>query len=258
MWRCGASAIATPSKIIAAQKSCALRNRVPSQSHSINAPNGAARHCVNKMVSRGPMRVSARNSAMSPSPNPTTPLTKKLQNDFPPATPCPKQCAQAASKVRDMSIRPKFAKPPPTSRDERAANTTENAQHAAVRKEGNIRNDQCDSRDLLIGHFAPRLADQLRVSLARAIAEMILDAAFRAERVVDRIQPEARREGAPLVVVEKRPVQVADQRHAVVNDLRHFMHVQPQKLAARDAVTAMRVLVVPFAAKRNSIFRDEH
>ena len=87
---------------------------------------------------------------------------------------------------------------------------------------------------------------------------LVFDQAIRAFFEVDGEEPEARGEGAPFVVIEERPVEVADERNAIVDDLHHFVDVQAQKIAAPHAVAPPGTAIVRAAAQGHAIFRDEH
>ena len=58
-WPPGASATATPIKMTAMQAISGRFNFVPSQNHSINAANGAVKHCTSSTARRLPSRGSA-------------------------------------------------------------------------------------------------------------------------------------------------------------------------------------------------------
>ena len=105
-------------------------------------------------------------------------------------------------------------------------------------------------------HFS----NQRRISLRRPIAGRILDLALQAVREVDRVEAEARRVGAPLVVVEERPVQVADERHAVAarSSPPHARAAAGTGCASSGRAAAPRLVAIRAAAQRHAIFRDEH
>ena len=87
---------------------------MPSQTRSMMTAKGAARHCVNNIASREPSRGNAWYNATSPTPKPSSPLTKKNVNPAPPK-PMPKPKDQMPRRIVAMTSRQKFALAPPIS-----------------------------------------------------------------------------------------------------------------------------------------------
>lgn len=73
---------------------------------------------------RDPILGKAWYNAKSPTPNPTTPLTKKTASAGP-SKPFPKIFASAPKKTVASKIRQKFASVPPSIRDVRLAETAD-------------------------------------------------------------------------------------------------------------------------------------
>jgi hypothetical protein len=105
---------------------CLTLKEVPSQSHSIKAPNGAMRQLFTSSDKREPSRGSAWKSAISPMPIPTTPLRRNVGNACP-SSPLPNPKAQVPSNSVAATRRQKFASVPPSTRAERCAQTMERA-----------------------------------------------------------------------------------------------------------------------------------
>ena len=83
------------------------------------------------------MRGRDWNTAVSPTPKPTAPLTMNHQSE-PPLKPPPQRCATRPSSSVPKSSRQKFAFIPPTRREEMLPLTAESENSTVVRNAGSM------------------------------------------------------------------------------------------------------------------------
>ena len=63
--------------------------------------------------------------------------------------------------------------------------------------------------------------------------------------------------GTPFVVIEQRPMQIADQRYFIAYDSDDFLDMQTQKFTAADVVATMGVAIVATSAQGDAVFGDD-
>ena len=135
--RLGISASATPARMSELQPTWATLRLVPSQSHSVRAAIGAARHCTISTVRREPSMGRAAKTARSPTPMPIMPLTRS-QGVLALVNPVPNVWAKIPSNTAATSNRPRLALRPPLARMLRLAKMMEIAKKNVARPAANI------------------------------------------------------------------------------------------------------------------------